>query len=267
MGFGAGTQGAPTGRASTRSTATKISLYSPGNPSTSTDISIGSETVTIGGLSRNSMWLLADGVIRFYGFSAAANTIASLGQFEYTSSAITNTTAVAGLSLNLDLTGTTGSYTPLMLIQGGNTASSYNWISFGSNSFGAPVIGGGLRSVGTKIVISNKPGAVDAAIGVEGSSTTPELWLSSNGTMRFYASGLATASVAITSTTFNIAAGSAYQVAGTQVVRARETGYVAFNGTTNKGTSYATGTVTLIQLAERVAAIQASLTTHGLIGT
>lgn len=57
------------------------------------------------------------------------------------------------------------------------------------------------------------------------------------------------------------------QINSTKVVGTRETGYVAFTGTTNKGTSYATGTVTLIQLAERVAALQASLTTHGLIGT
>ena len=57
-----------------------------------------------------------------------------------------------------------------------------------------------------------------------------------------------------------------FQVSGTKVVGARDTGWTAFTGTTNKNTSYATGTVTLVQLAERVAAMQAALTTHGLLG-
>jgi hypothetical protein len=37
-------------------------------------------------------------------------------------------------------------------------------------------------------------------------------------------------------------------------------------GTTNKATSYDTATVTTAQLAGRVMALQAALTTHGLIG-
>lgn len=56
------------------------------------------------------------------------------------------------------------------------------------------------------------------------------------------------------------------QVASTQVVSARNTGWTAFTGTTDKATSYATGSITLVQLAERVAAMQAAFTTHGLIG-
>ena len=55
-------------------------------------------------------------------------------------------------------------------------------------------------------------------------------------------------------------------VNGTQVLGARNTGWGAFTGTTNKATVYATGTITLVQLAERVAAIQAALTTHGSLG-
>jgi hypothetical protein len=52
-----------------------------------------------------------------------------------------------------------------------------------------------------------------------------------------------------------------------QVVGARITGYTnAMTGTANRATSYATGTITLAQLAERVKAIQDDLTTHGLIG-
>lgn len=58
-----------------------------------------------------------------------------------------------------------------------------------------------------------------------------------------------------------------YRVANTQVVAARRTGYTnAMTGTANRATSYATSTITLVQLAERVKAIQDDLTTHGLIG-
>jgi hypothetical protein len=37
-------------------------------------------------------------------------------------------------------------------------------------------------------------------------------------------------------------------------------------GTANKATVYATGTITLVQLAERVKALQDALTTHGITG-
>ena len=52
----------------------------------------------------------------------------------------------------------------------------------------------------------------------------------------------------------------------TQVIGARDTGWTAMTGSSNKATSYDTSTVTLAQLAGRVMALQASLTTHGLIG-
>ena len=63
----------------------------------------------------------------------------------------------------------------------------------------------------------------------------------------------------------NIVTGELRQ-GGVKVVGARDTGWTAFTNTTNKATSYDTATVTLQQLAERVAAMQAALTTHGLIG-
>lgn len=56
------------------------------------------------------------------------------------------------------------------------------------------------------------------------------------------------------------------QIAGTQVVGPRDTGWAAMTGSTNKNTTYDTSTVTLAQLAGRVMALQAALTTHGLIG-
>lgn len=64
----------------------------------------------------------------------------------------------------------------------------------------------------------------------------------------------------------NLATGKRLQVAGVPVLGPRDTSWTAFTGTTNKLTAYPTGTVTLVQLAERVAAIQVALTTHGLIG-
>ncbi len=44
------------------------------------------------------------------------------------------------------------------------------------------------------------------------------------------------------------------------------TGYTAMTGTPDKATAYGTGTVTLAQLAGRVAQLQADLTSHGIIG-
>lgn len=62
-------------------------------------------------------------------------------------------------------------------------------------------------------------------------------------------------------------ASGVYKVNGTQVVKSRVTGYTAFTGTnTNRGTAYDTATITLVQLAERVRALQVDLTAHGLVG-
>ncbi len=58
----------------------------------------------------------------------------------------------------------------------------------------------------------------------------------------------------------------AYIVGANQVVGSRDTGYGAMTGTADKATAFATGTVTLAQLASRVLSLQASLTAHGLIG-
>jgi hypothetical protein len=58
-----------------------------------------------------------------------------------------------------------------------------------------------------------------------------------------------------------------FRVSTLKVVGARDTGWTAMTGSTDKATSYATGSVTLAQLAGRVMALQAALTTHGLIGT
>lgn len=57
-----------------------------------------------------------------------------------------------------------------------------------------------------------------------------------------------------------------FYVQGTQVVETRKTGYTAMTGTADRGTAYATSTITLQQLAERVKALQDDHMTHGLIG-
>ena len=64
----------------------------------------------------------------------------------------------------------------------------------------------------------------------------------------------------------SITVGTSIIVGASQVVAARDTGWSAMTGTTNKATVYDTATVTLAQLAGRVMAIQAALTTHGLLG-
>lgn len=56
-------------------------------------------------------------------------------------------------------------------------------------------------------------------------------------------------------------------IGASQVLSTRVTGYTAFTGTnTNRGTAYDTATITLVQLAERVRALQVDLTAHGAIG-
>jgi hypothetical protein len=59
----------------------------------------------------------------------------------------------------------------------------------------------------------------------------------------------------------------AVKIAGAQVVGARNTGWTAFTGATDKSTAFDPSSVTLAQLAARVSALQIAFTTHGLIGT
>lgn len=56
------------------------------------------------------------------------------------------------------------------------------------------------------------------------------------------------------------------KVGANQVIGARDTGWSAMTGATNKAATYDTASVTLAQLAGRVMALQAALTTHGVIG-
>jgi hypothetical protein len=56
------------------------------------------------------------------------------------------------------------------------------------------------------------------------------------------------------------------QVEAAQVVGPRNTGWNPWTGILNNASVYDASTVTLVQLAQRVAAIQNALTTHGLLG-
>lgn len=60
--------------------------------------------------------------------------------------------------------------------------------------------------------------------------------------------------------------GQGYRVGGNVVMSSRDTGWAAMTGTANKAAVYDVATVTLAQLAGRVAALQSALTTHGSIG-
>lgn len=63
----------------------------------------------------------------------------------------------------------------------------------------------------------------------------------------------------------NLVTGKGYKVNSTQVVGSQRTGWGAPTGTLTR-TTFDSGTVTLSQLAERLAALITDLRTHGLIG-
>ena len=98
----------------------------------------------------------------------------------------------------------------------------------------------------TELVLGDSGG--NAVVTVNGASTNGNLILTPKG-------------AGVVSTGVN-----GYAISGTKVVGARDTGWTAMTGTSNESTVYDTATVTLAQLAGRVMALQAALTTHGLIG-
>ncbi|RWO40103.1 MAG: hypothetical protein EOS12_27120 [Mesorhizobium sp.] len=57
-----------------------------------------------------------------------------------------------------------------------------------------------------------------------------------------------------------------FNVGANKILGARDTSWGAMTGTPDKATAFATGTVTLAQLAGRVMAMQTALTTHGILG-
>lgn len=65
---------------------------------------------------------------------------------------------------------------------------------------------------------------------------------------------------------FAVKQNGSIQIDGSQVLGDRNTGWTAMTGTQNKVATYDVATVTLAQLAGRIAALQAALTAHGLLG-
>jgi hypothetical protein len=63
-----------------------------------------------------------------------------------------------------------------------------------------------------------------------------------------------------------VAAAKGFYVDAIQVVGAQIAGYAPMTGTPDKASVFDVAAVTLPQLAARVASLQASLTTHGLLG-
>jgi hypothetical protein len=57
-----------------------------------------------------------------------------------------------------------------------------------------------------------------------------------------------------------------HKINGVQVAGARQTGWTAMTGSADKSTTYAVGSVTLLQLAGRVKALQDAMTLQGQIG-
>ena len=98
----------------------------------------------------------------------------------------------------------------------------------------------------TELVLGDSGG--NAVITINGASTNGNLVINPKG------AGLVSTGV------------NGYAINGIKVVGARDTGWTAMTGTANEATVYDTATVTLAQLAGRVMALQAALTTHGLIG-
>ena len=141
-----------------------------------------------------------------------------------------------------------------------------------------------MKSTATSAIVVGR-GADDADVfRVEGSSATSRLSVGSSGTTS-YVSAHTTGS---DNTTLSLRTGLAgvmgdrliispngsvnvntsgarLAIAGTNVLNARQTGWAAATGTATR-TTFATGTVTTAQLAERVKALIDDLTTHGLIG-
>jgi hypothetical protein len=100
-----------------------------------------------------------------------------------------------------------------------------------------------------------------ADTGMYWDATNARLVLSFEGADAFRVDSSATADLP------NSGAFGGYKVGGTKIIGTRKTGYTnAITGTANRATSYDTSSITLVQLAQRVKALQDDLTSHGLIG-
>lgn len=141
------------------------------------------------------------------------------------------------------------------------TSGIYGFNSNGNNT-GASYHGAGTVPYGLHLVGTYSSAAIQipeaSYMAMEASNTVKMAWGVTASVWGFYSG--ASERFGITTST------GAIRINGTQVVGPRDTGWTAMTGTPDESTAYATGTVTLAQLAGRVMALQAALTTHGLIG-
>lgn len=114
-------------------------------------------------------------------------------------------------------------------------------------------------------ITTNTAGSEDGRIALRSMNSgtmTEHLRAINDGTVII---GATTSSAGLLDVNGDISTREQYLVDGTQVVTNRQTGWGAPTGTATR-TTFATGTVALSQLAERVHALIDDLTTHGLIG-
>ena len=262
MSFGAGSGAPPTAvgaSGATRSAGTKIAASTAPN-ATSLDAAIGIET--------NAMWLSAGNSTqasvstKFYVQSSTNTAIASVGQFENSSSCY---------GLNIPVHGTSGIAS--LLFSG--TSATHQYIRFNGTGFADPALTAS-RSVGTRIILSGAglTTLYDGAIGV--SSTTAGFWFSTTGNYSFWSNN----NVASTANNVLNLSGTAVlnlplttgrlQINGTQVVGPR-TGTYGTPTNPNRANTWDSSTITatdanLRLVAGSLAGLIADLKTHGLIG-
>ncbi len=207
------------------------------------------------------------GVTVLAGGSSFSGTMTHAGTSIFTGTFILNGSAV----INGDL-GTSGD-----LSSGGDLNVAVDLIVAGGAGVTGNAVIGGTLNVGGTTTLGNS--AVNGTLNVSG-ATMFAAALSASGSVVFgldldvgnntdiggTLTVLGTTALANMTAAGFINATTEFRVATIKVVGARNTGWTAMTGTPDESTAYATSTVTLPQLAGRVAAIQAALTTHGLLG-
>ena len=179
------------------------------------------------------------------------------------------------------LSGTAGEFTAGMRIRNSGTVDGGKWTT-------ALVIQDGTQATPNGIAISNSPGtglgvgisdAGSKAIGIrlDGTYGSAALRIGSSQYIAMEATSAIKTGYGVTANVwgfyngatervgFDMTAAPALRIAGTTVVNTRKTGWGGATGTATR-TTFATGTVTTAQLAERVKALIDDLTTHGMIG-
>lgn len=122
------------------------------------------------------------------------------------------------------------------------------------------------NSSATNLLLVENNGTVQWPLGGTGGPVTLTGTDNSSGSYTLTVKNLAGSNTLLVTNDGSLRALVSLVLNGSQVVGVRDTGWTAMTGSSNKATSYDTSTVTLAQLAGRVMALQASLTTHGLIG-